>query len=407
MAHDLEARELALNEHNQRLTELNQQLALELEERQRAERELERQREFQALLNTIDYGVLVLDANLRLRLYNRAFRQMLNLPADQIKPMAPYRDVLEHGRTTGLYTVSETDWPSYVRHHLSEIGRSAETRQEWHRADGQIIEVQCIPFPDGGRMLTYFDLTRLKQTETDLVKAKEQAETANRAKSEFLANMSHELRTPLNAIIGYSEMLLEEAEDTGDTQQATDLSRIRRAGQHLLGLINDILDLSKIEAGRMELDLCRIDIAPLMDECMKQIEPLVDAERVALHVVKAHSLPDLFTDPHKLRQVLLNLLSNAAKFTSDGHITLRAKTQAHTLIIEVIDTGIGISEADQQVVFDKFHQVHDHATQGASGTGLGLAISQQLTQLLGGRLHLQSESGAGSTFSIALPLGTS
>lgn len=406
MAHDIEAREEALNEHNQRLSELNRQLEHELQERLRAERELERQREFHALLNTIDYGVLLLDTSLQVRIYNRAFQRMLGVATDVLLPQASYQDVLASSRQAGLSAIEDEAWPHFVETHLNEIRLNQETRREWWLADGQILDVQCIPLPHRGYMLTYFDLTRLKQAETELVAAKEQAETANRAKSDFLANMSHELRTSLNAIIGYSEMLIEEAEDMQDTQQVSDLSRIRRSGQHLLSLINDILDISKIEAGRMDLQLQTFNLAPMLDECIKNLEPVVNTDHVTLKIVKATALPLVTTDPDKLRQVLLNLLSNAAKFTQEGEITLRTAVHDQHLLIEVVDTGIGIEEEAQNLIFEKFQQAHHDLKSNTSGTGLGLAISQQLVQLMGGELRLQSELGVGSTFSIMLPLKT-
>jgi signal transduction histidine kinase len=253
-------------------------------------------------------------------------------------------------------------------------------------------------------MLTYFDLTVLKQTEAALLAAKEQAEQASQAKSTFLASMSHELRTPLNAIIGYGEMLLEEAEDKDDAQLASDLLRIRNSGRHLLSLINDILDLSKIEAGRMELKLSEFALPPLLDDCMKTLEPIVDTDRVQLSVCAAPDLPVLTNDADKLRQVVINLLSNAAKFTHQGAITLRAHRDGHQVVIEVADTGVGIPADKQSLVFEAFWQIEGSTTQSRSGTGLGLGISQKLAHLMGGAITLQSEVGVGSIFSVSIDL---
>ncbi len=404
MAREIEARESALNDHNARLSELNVRLERELEERQRTERELERQREFHALLDTIDYGVLMLEPNLRVRVHNRAYENMLGVPSDLLQHQPTYRDILDLAHHAGLYAVAEDAWQRFVDHHLHEIGQSTLTRHEWRRADGRIFQVQCIPFPDGSRILTYFDLTVLKQREAALLAAKEQAEQASREKSKFLASMSHELRTPLNAIIGYGEMLLDEAEDNGHAQLVADLARIRHAGRHLLSLINDILDLSKIEAGRMELRLHEFALPPLLDECMKTLEPIVNTARVELIVCAAPDLPIVTNDSDKLRQVVINLLGNAAKFTHEGSIALRSHSDGNRVVIEVADTGTGIPEDMQKRIFEEFWQIEGSTTQRRSGTGLGLGISQKLAHLMGGSITLQSEVGVGSIFSVSVPI---
>jgi hypothetical protein len=233
----------------------------------------------------------------------------------------------------------------------------------------------------------------------------------SQAKSRFLANMSHELRTPLNAIIGYSEMLHEEATEQGYHEIATDLGRIRSAGGHLLTLLNDILDLSKIEAERLELHPEPCDLAALIDEIVHTIRPVAEQNGNRLDVSCAPDLGIIHTDPTRLYQIVLNLLSNACKFTHQGHITLSARRTAAApheapgswIEIEVRDTGIGISAAQMTRLFEPFAQGDASTTRQYGGTGLGLAISRHLCRMLGGDIAATSVLHEGSTFTVRLP----
>jgi signal transduction histidine kinase len=308
-------------------------------------------------------------------------------------------------RDRGLHQVRDADWGDYVEHRLGEIAAGNTRPQEWQRPDGRVLQYEVVSLPDGGRMLTYFDLTQLKQVEAELRAAKEQAESASSAKSAFLASMSHELRTPLNAIIGITEMLKEDAEIDGSSDLEEPLGRVLRAGRLLLELINDVLDLAKIEAGKFELHPETVDLKTLLADVAETAAPLAERKANRLTVLAEENLGELTTDPTRLRQILLNLLSNACKFTERGTVTLAAKVEANPerIILEVRDTGIGMA-ADQLInLFQEFSQIGVAKQSKYGGTGLGLAISRRLARLMRGDITVSSEPDHGSTFTVVLP----
>ena len=230
---------------------------------------------------------------------------------------------------------------------------------------------------------------------------------ATLAKSRFLANMSHELRTPLNAIIGYSEMLHEEAEDSGNPGLLADLLRIRMAGRHLLDLINSILDLSKIEAGKMDVHLESFDIVQLLTEVEAVAQPLVEKNGNRLSIQCPADIGSLYADQTKVRQCLFNLLSNGAKFTSNGEVCLRVERRSHPraeIVFTVQDTGIGMTKQQMENLFQPFTQADASTAKRFGGTGLGLAITRRFVQLMGGSVDVESEPGHGSSFTLHLPV---
>jgi len=249
-----------------------------------------------------------------------------------------------------------------------------------------------------------FDITERKAAEAAMEEARDLAERANQTKAEFLANMSHELRTPLNAIIGYAQILQEEMEDSGQSAVLPDLKRIESAGKHLLGLINDMLDLSKIEAGRMEVYLEPVVLPRLLDELQSMGTQLAAAKGNRLEFVVPENLPVLRTDYTKLKQSLLNLMSNGCKFTENGLVRLTVSLTPEEVLFELRDTGIGMTPAQLEKLFQAFTQADASTTRQFGGTGLGLAITRRLCRMLGGDVTVTSTPGEGSVFTINLPL---
>jgi signal transduction histidine kinase len=235
----------------------------------------------------------------------------------------------------------------------------------------------------------------------------DEAESANQAKSQFLANMSHELRTPMNAIVGYTEMLIEDAGDTGQEETVPDLERILVASKHLLTLINDVLDLSKIEAGKMELYCESFELRELIDDTANTVGSLVATNGNRLVLGIDDGLGQMHADVTKVRQSLFNLLSNASKFTSDGTITLSARRERRDegewIVLQVADTGVGVPTEKLDKVFEEFSQADASTTREYGGTGLGLPITKRFCTMMGGWIDAQSEIGKGTTFTIHLP----
>jgi len=251
------------------------------------------------------------------------------------------------------------------------------------------------------------EIIERKQMSEKLKWAKEAAEAANLAKTQFLANMSHELRTPLNVIIGYSEMLEEEAIDLGCENVTPDLEKICMAGRHLLGLINDILDITKIESGKMTLNCETFDLSTVITEMTTTVQPLMEKQGNTFQINMNENLGKMYTDVTKLRQILLNLLSNAARFTENSLISLSVTdindNENKWFNFKVTDTGIGMTDEQIQNLFQFFTQVDSSPTRKYDGAGLGLAITKQFTEMMGGTISVESQLERGSTFIVRLP----
>ena len=258
-----------------------------------------------------------------------------------------------------------------------------------------------------GTVIAFFVVRTTTRSQQVLIRAKQESQEASQHKSSFLANMSHELRTPLNAIIGYSEMLQEEAADLGQPSFVSDLNKIHSSGQHLLCLISDILDVSKIEAGKMEVYPEDFNLALLVEEVSNTIEPLLSKNKNKLQFTTSEFDEYMYTDITKLRQILFNLLSNANKFTDHGKITLstaRLTIQNKPWInVAVKDTGIGMNEKQIDKLFAPFTQADASTTRNFGGTGLGLTICKHFCEIMGGHISVESNPGSGSTFTICIP----
>jgi signal transduction histidine kinase/DNA-binding response OmpR family regulator len=398
----LNARQLRAGSHDELLV-----LAMEdVTERRRAEADLVAIETYaQDIVETVREPLLILDASLRVRSANRAFYHIFEVGAEETEGQLIYE--LGNGQwdIPDLRVLLEDIIPTQsvfndfeLEHTFPQIGRRVmllNARQLRAGSHGELL------------MLALEDVTERRRAEEEVAEAREAAEAANRSKSQFLANMSHELRTPLNAILGYSEMLQEEADEQSLESFTVDLGRINSAGKHLLALINDILDLSKIEAGKMELFVERFDLAELIDEVASTVQPMVQKNANTLKVVRAAGLGEMRADQMKVRQALYNLLSNAVKFTQGGTITLNADRQlmdgGEWIVFRVADTGIGLSDEQLSKLFLDFSQADASTTRRFGGTGLGLALTRRFCQMMGGDVSVQSALGAGSVFTIKLP----
>ena len=383
--------------------------SLELSEKELADAHaaaLQASRRLTDALETISEGFFLFDAEDRLVVCNSKFRELYPGLADIVVPGVAFETILKTVTERGILTDTAGRTEGWIRERL-EQHRNPGGPLLHHQSDGLWIQISERKTQDGGTVGVYTDVTELKKREAELAAARDEAMQATQAKSQFLASMSHELRTPLNAIIGYSEMLHEEAGDLGQTAFLPDLEKIQDAGKHLLNLINDILDLSKIEAGKMDVLLEEFDVAALILEVASVIQPLMAKNANTLVVDCAPDLGTMRSDQTKLRQNLFNLLSNAAKFTDRGQIVLTARRilqgDDDWLEFKVSDTGIGMTADLIGRLFQAFAQAEASTSRNYGGTGLGLAITKHFCRMLGGDVAVESTPGQGSTFTILLP----
>ncbi len=374
-----------------------------------AQIELARNRLSDAIESIAD-GFALWDGEDRLVTFNRRCQELLRVP--DLLAIGAHFETLVRGLAANRPGAGTGD-DAWIAGRLALL-RDGGAEDEMQLADGTWLKVAAHRTREGGIVTTLADITALKHRELELADlvarleiARDQATEANRTKSAFLANMSHELRTPLNAIIGYSEILKEEAEDQGRAEFLPDLERIEGAGRHLLGLINDILDLSKIEAGKMDVYLEDIDLAALVAEVESIVRPLVARNDNRLEVLCPADIGRMRSDLTKVKQCLLNLLSNGSKFTTGGLLTLEVSRVAlpsgRGVRFRVSDTGIGMTEAQIGKLFQAFTQADMATAKRFGGTGLGLAITKHFCEALGGDIGVESEPGRGSTFTILLP----
>jgi signal transduction histidine kinase/CheY-like chemotaxis protein len=401
----LNARKLQAGHHGELLV-----LAMEdVTERRRSEADLKAIETYaQNIVDTVREPLLILDTTLRVRSANRAFYQTFHVSSAETENRLIYE--LGNGQwdIPDLRTLLEDVVPKssvfndfQLEHTFPVIGRrvmllNARKLQAGHHGELLVLAME--------------DVTERRRSEEEVAKAKEVAEAANRAKSAFLANMSHEIRTPMNAILGFSQLLLRD--QALNAQQNQYLGIINRSGEHLLALINDILEMSKIEAGRTTLNLTTFDLPDLLNDLEMMFRVRTEGKKLSFVVELIDDVPRyIMTDINKLRQVFINVLGNAVKFTERGGIGLRVRADRRRatgpcLRVEVEDTGPGISADEQTKLFRHFEQTKTGQKAG-TGTGLGLAISREFVRLMGGDITVTSEVGKGTVFAIHLPLNES
>jgi adenylate cyclase len=364
-------------------------------------------------IETISEGFSLYDAEDKLIVCNSRYKNLFASHVDVMEPGTPFETIIRDAVARGLIDDADGSGDAWVAERLSRHKAASGTHIQ-HRNDGRWIRVSERRTANGGVVATYADITELKQREAELAElvhelevARDAAQEASRTKSSFLANMSHELRTPLNAIIGVTEMLQEDARDFKREDEIEPLDRVQRAARHLLALINDILDLSKIEAGKMELMLERFPVASLVGDVVQTVEPIASKNGNQIVVICPDGVGSMYADQIRVRQALMNLVSNASKFTANGTVTISAAREqsvdGERIEIAVTDTGIGISPEQLGKLFQEFSQADSSTTRKYGGTGLGLAISRRFCQMMGGDISVESELGHGSKFLITLP----
>ncbi|HEY5209983.1 MAG TPA: response regulator [Stellaceae bacterium] len=372
------------------------------------------QAQMQEAIEALSEGFALFDAHDRLVICNAQYRRMYENIDIPVVPGTSFEEIARALVRTGVISISGAgESEKWVTQRVAKH-RNPGASYEHLNASGTWLNISETRTSEGGVVGVYMDITSLKVREkqlADLVDrladARDQAMQATVAKSRFLANMSHELRTPLNAVIGITEMLVEDAEDAGQDSFVEPLNRISRAGKHLLHLINEVLDLSKIEAGKLELNDEDVSVGILVGDLVSAAQPLAAKNNNRLAVDCPADIGTIRADQMRLRQIVLNLLSNACKFTDKGTVSLTVarfrEAGEERIKFAVTDTGIGMTQEQIGRLFQEFTQADSSTTRKYGGTGLGLAITDRLCTMMGGAITVESTPGQGTVFSVVLP----
>ncbi len=395
------------------LQQANVRLAEEVEERVRAEQTLiERESQYRDLVESANCVILRWLPDGRITFFNRFALNFFGYSEEEIVNRNILDTVVPNEDSNGhelKYLAADivANPQAYERNENENVRKNGErvwvawTNKPILQTDGTVTEILSIGV----------DITRLvnterelRQTLDELAVAKEHAEAADRMKSAFLATMSHELRTPLNSIIGFTGILLQRLGGPLNEEQEKQLTMVKTSANHLLSLISDVLDLSKIEAGQLTVACVPLDLKATIGKVVQSVRPLVEKKGLELHVDLADNVDSVNADERRVEQILLNLLSNAVKFTEQGAISIRCVRAAREYVLAVTDTGIGITENDLKRLFEPFYQIDTGLSRKYEGTGLGLSISKKMVELMGGTIRVESCPGTGSSFIFTLPL---
>lgn len=359
-----------------------------------------------AVLDNVSHGIMMVDHAGEITAWNKRICDVLHLDPEFMEQHQTLEAALQHGVAPQLEnSAARKELIDYWRERLSATEPQSF---EQHTSEGRTLDVRTQPLATGGFVASFADISDRMEIESELRAAKEAAEAASHMKSEFLANMSHELRTPLNAVIGFSEAIEQQIMGEVPSVYRGYASDIRTSGHHLLSLINDLLDLSKIEAGKFDLEEEQINLGNIISVCRRLVEPTAQAKNITITKDAAY-LPPVWVDEHAMRQVFLNVLSNAVKFTEPGgEIAITSSlSDAGEITVSISDNGIGMAPEDIPRALQPFEQVSSALTRGHAGTGLGLPMVASLLHLHGGDVRVESELGKGTSVHLELPASRS
>jgi signal transduction histidine kinase len=371
-----------------------------------AEEEVSRRaQELDVMLSCIRHGVMLWDSDKRLRTSNAIVTELLAYPPGLLVPGQSEAVVLQDMLARGHFGSGEQAQAQAQVDMLANLDRSKPYRRQLVTPANRVLDTRSDPTPGGGWVTTFTDVTEAEAVQNELRRAKEVAEAANQAKSRFLATMSHELRTPLNLVIGFSDALLHESANPSRAQIDDYAQQINEAGHHLLGLINSILDVARIESGRFDFAADAVDVLRLVQSAARLSDASAQAAEIVLLTEVPPALPAIRADERRLQQALGHLLSNALKFTEPGGTVIvgAAQEPGGSLLLFVRDSGIGIAEQDLDRVFEPFTQLDGSLARRFQGAGLGLYVSRALVVAHGGELTLRSTPGEGTVAEIRLP----